>query len=78
ASIPKAMDFLKVTVDEAVDLVAKKLARPPRAAAKAKAFKVTKAKAAEGEEVAVVKKTVAKKTPVKKTAAKKKPAVKKS
>jgi DNA topoisomerase-1 len=78
ASIPKTMDFLAVTVDEAVDLIAKKKARPPRAAAKGKAVKgKAKSAKAEGDAAEVksaktlVKKTAAKKTLVKKTAAKK-------
>jgi DNA topoisomerase-1 len=68
ASIPKAMDFLKVTVDEAVDLIAKKLARPPRAAGKGRAFKPKKA---DGEEGAGIKKTAVKKAPAKKPVIKK-------
>ena len=71
ASIPKAMDFLKVTVDEAVDLIAKKLARPPRAAGKGKVFKVTKAKAADSDDGVKTKKAPVKKAAVKKAAVKK-------
>ncbi|MES2252576.1 MAG: type I DNA topoisomerase [Pseudomonadota bacterium] len=73
ASIPKAMDFLAVTVEEAVDLITKKLARPPRAAGKGKPVKTAKASAIEGEENVTAKKTVAKKAPAKKAAVKKTP-----
>lgn len=67
ASIPKAIDFLKVTVEEAVDLIAKKKARPPRVI-KGKAVKV---KASTTDEKAITKKITVKKVAAKKPAVKK-------
>lgn len=72
ASIPKAMDFLNVTVDDAVDLIAKKLARPPRAAGKGRVAKSAKAKAETSEDGTAVKKATVKKAPAKKAVTKKK------
>lgn len=69
-SIPKTIDFLHVTIEEAVDLIAKKKARPPRPV---RGKTTVKAKAANGTEnvKAITKKAAVKKAPAKKVAAKK-------
>jgi DNA topoisomerase-1 len=77
ASIPKAMDFLNVTLAEAVDLIAKKKARPARGRGGSKV--VTDGKSLEEIADAVLpkgRKAAVKKAPDKKAAVKKAPAKK--
>lgn len=76
ASIPKSIEFLNVTVEEAIELIAKKKARPPRPIrGKVAKAKVTKAVDSDDKK-APVKKAVVKKAPAKKAAVKKVPAKK--
>ncbi len=72
-SIPKAIDFLEITVDEAVDLIAKKMAKPPRPAKSGRGAFAKKSKddLVEAEKKPVVKKKVIKKTVPKKESSKK-------
>ena len=67
-SIPKAIDFLAITVDEAVDLIVKKMAKPPRPAKGGRAAFIKKS---DDDSVKADKKTSFKKAIPKKIAPKK-------